>query len=71
MSDESTTPYGRPRRGLPESGTTRLQVTLPVGVAQRLYDQSNAERRPISSIVGQALTEFNQRHPAQSWGRIE
>ncbi|MFZ2560749.1 hypothetical protein ACTXJM_11195 [Corynebacterium variabile] len=63
-------PYGRPRAALPESGTARIQVTLPASMVRTIYDQANAERRPLSSIAGQALTEFYDRNPPESWRHI-
>lgn len=63
-------PYGRPRAALPETGTARIQVTLPASMVRRMYDQANAERRPLSSIAGQALTEFYDRNPPETWRHI-
>lgn len=68
MSDSA--PYGRPRAALPKTGTARIQVTLPASMVRAMYDQANAERRPLSSIAGQALTEFYARNPPETWRHI-
>ena len=67
MSGSPSAPFGRPRKALPESGMVRLQVNLPAKVARMVYAQAEAERRHISAIHTQALEEFYDRHPPESW----
>jgi hypothetical protein len=66
-----STPYGRPRATLPESGTARIQITLPVRMVRSMYAQANAERRPLSSIAAEAFSEFYGNHPPETWRHIE
>lgn len=73
MSSTSTpnAPFGRPRRRpLPETGTVRIQVTLPADLVREVYSQADSERRHISDIHRQALTEFYDRNPPETWRHI-
>lgn len=57
-------------RGFLASGLVRLQVNVPAKVARMVYAHAEAERRHISSIYAQALTEFYDRHPPESWSSM-
>jgi len=63
-------PYGRPRAELPDTGTARIQVTLPASMVRTMYDQASAERRPLSSIAGEALTLYYAKYPPETWRHI-
>jgi hypothetical protein len=60
-------PFGRPRRELPADGLMRLQIRVPARLGRLVYAQSAVERRHLSAIVSEALAEYYQRHPAESW----
>jgi hypothetical protein len=59
--------FGRPRRELPTDGLMRLQLRLPARLGRLVYAQSAVERRHLSAIVAEALGEYYQRHPEESW----
>lgn len=73
MASNSTpsAPFGRPRqRPLPESGTVRIQVTLPAVLVNEVYAQAEIERRHLSDIHRQALAEYFANHPPETWRHI-
>lgn len=45
----------------------RLQLRLPARLGRRVYAQSAVERRHLSAIVAEALDEYYQHHPEESW----
>jgi hypothetical protein len=45
----------------------RLQIRVPARLGRLVYAQSAVERRHLSAIVSEALAEYYQRHPAESW----
>lgn len=60
-------PFGRPRRHIPVDGMMRLQIRVPARLGNLVYRQAAAERRHLGAIVAEALAEYYQRHPSESW----